>query len=466
MRLRLKNDRLPPTRSNWREYQNRLKKSASARRASGTVCKYTLAAALIIFGAYRIITGVDGAESHSFPATTTASVTAGIVEDNGPRTALWDKKTVQSLLDKRAFTNLDRQQIDLEYHGEALKVETSLDLSLQRFIHKRLNQATSRYIGIVVMDPVSGKILSMVSFDRIHPENNPNIDYPFPAASVFKIVTAAAAIDKCGFNSNTTFSYNGRKHTLYKSQLKNKENKYTRRITLKDAFAQSINPVFGKIGVHYLDGSDLQRAAAGFGFNRPIDFEIPVASSSMSLTDKPFQRAEIASGFNRETRISNIHAALITSTIFNRGRFVEPSIIEKITDENGHVLYRNRVNTGQQVITPRASEIVNRLMEATVCSGTAQKAFRGHRNDKVLSRLTIGGKTGSIDNSDHDARYDWFVGFAQERAGTENIVVSVLVAHEKYIGTRASCYARMAIRHYFHDYFNRKSAGIDRDKKS
>ena len=452
-------------RSSWREYQNRLRKKTTARRASGVFCKYTLAAALIIFLAYRVIMGIDGAESYSYPMNVALPIADG-VENAPPETPLWDKKTVQSLLDKRAFTNLDQQHIDLDYQGEELKVETSLDLSLQRFIHKRLNQTTSRYIGIVVMDPVSGKILSMVSYDRAHPENNPNIDTPFPAASVFKIVTAAAAIEKCGFNSNTTFLYNGKKHTLYKSQLKNKKNKYTQRITLKDAFAQSINPVFGKIGVHYLDGSDLQRTAAGFGFNRPIDFEIPVASSSISLTDEPYQRAEIASGFNRETRISTVHAALITSAILNRGRLVEPSIVDKITDETGNVRYQSRVKIGEQIITPRSSEIVNHLMEATVRSGTAKKAFRGYRKDKILSRLTIGGKTGSIDNRDHNARFDWFVGFAQEKAGTEKIVVSVLVAHEKFIGTRASRYARLAMKHYFRDFFNQKSAGINHDQKS
>jgi hypothetical protein len=48
------------------------------------------------------------------------------------------------------------------------------------------------------------------------------------------------------------------------------------------------------------------------------------------------------------------------------------------------------------------------------------------------------------------------VGFASEKKGTEKMVVSVVVAHEEYIGIRAGQYARMAIEHHFKDYFSRQ----------
>ncbi len=102
------------------------------------------------------------------------------------------------------------------------------------------------------MDPKTGKVLSMVGFDKTDPSNNPCVDSRFPAASIFKIVTASAVVEKCGFQPGSKLSYNGRKHTLYKSQLKDRRNRYTNRITFRDSFAQSVNPVFGKIGAHYL----------------------------------------------------------------------------------------------------------------------------------------------------------------------------------------------------------------------
>ena len=88
-------------------------------------------------------------------------------------------------------------------------------------------------------------------------------------------------------------------------------------------------------------------------------------------------------------------------------------------------------------------------------SGTARKTFRGVKRDRVLSRLTIGGKTGSIFNRKHDLRFDWFVGFAEENDGDKKLAIAVVVAHEEYIGIRAGEYARLAIRKHFQDYFGR-----------
>jgi hypothetical protein len=46
-------------------------------------------------------------------------------------------------------------------------------------------------------------------------------------------------------------------------------------------------------------------------------------------------------------------------------------------------------------------------------------------------------------------RYDWFVGFAKERHGEKQLAVAVMVAHEKFLGIRASDYARRAMTYYF-----------------
>jgi membrane carboxypeptidase/penicillin-binding protein len=89
------------------------------------------------------------------------------------------------------------------------------------------------------------------------------------------------------------------------------------------------------------------------------------------------------------------------------------------------------------------------MMEETVQSGTARKAFHGQMRDPVLSQLRIGGKTGSISNRTNEVRFDWFVGFADAKDGSGQLAVAVMVAHEEYIGVRAGTYARMAMVHYF-----------------
>ncbi|MDM8550889.1 penicillin-binding transpeptidase domain-containing protein [Desulfobacterales bacterium HSG2] len=373
---------------------------------------------------------------------------------------LVDKKEVRDLLDSQLFVNLKTKDFYFVSEEQRLHVETTIDPLLQNFIMEKMDTTTSRHIGIVAMDPYSGRVLSMVGFDREDPNNNPCVDSIFPAASVFKIVTAAAAIEKCGFESDTKVTYSGRKHTLYKSQLKKKTRRRLKSITLRDSFAQSINPVFGKIGIHELGKTALEEYADAFGFNQDIDFEIPLAPSVFSISDETYHWAEVASGFNRETTISPLHGALIASAILNQGQMIEPVIIDEVRDEKGDAVYQGDMVPFNRAITPDASDIMNELMQATIKSGTCRKMFRGYRRDPVLSKLTIGGKSGTISSKDRKSRYDWFVGFAEEKDGPEKIVTAIVVAHGKYIGIRSAKYARIVFKEYFSNYFSSQESEL------
>ena len=203
----------------------------------------------------------------------------------------------------------------------------------------------------------------------------------------------------------------------------------------------------------------MEKYADSFGFNNKIDFEINIPESPMHISDDPYNWAEIACGFNNDTRISPIHGALIASAIINNGEMPEPTIVDRILDEKDHTIYKNHLTLVKHSITPATSKTITKLMETTIRSGTCRKAFRGYKRDRILSKLNIGGKTGSIDNKTHDTRYDWFIGFAEEKNGPEKIAISVVVAHEKYIGIRAGQYARLIMKEFFKDYFVKN--GVD-----
>jgi cell division protein FtsI/penicillin-binding protein 2 len=122
-------------------------------------------------------------------------------------------------------------------------------------------------------------------------------------------------------------------------------------------------------------------------------------------------------------------------------------------DEKGVDLYQSQPATIHQAFAPGTSEAMDELMKATIRSGTVRGAFRKYRRDKIISRLEIGGKTGTINNKTDDVKYEWFVGYAQDKAGDDKLILSVLVAHEKYIGIRAVQYAIMAFKKYFKTRF-------------
>lgn len=370
-----------------------------------------------------------------------------------PAPPLLTKLEVQALLAGAPVLNLQQSSLDLRQGEQTYTVRTTLDPQLQSFLLQRLDLKNSRYVGIVVMDSRNGRVLAMVGHDRTDPSSNPCIESRFPAASVFKIITAAAAVETCDLDSGSALNYSGEKHTLYKSQIQAKNPKQANRTTLKESFAQSINPVFGKLGAYALGRDVIAAYAEAFGFNQEIVFELPTRPSRVELSDKPFDLAEIASGFNRTTLISPLHGALMAAAIVNQGRPVEPTLVDEITTEDGRTIYRGRVVFHKQAIDPETSQVLSELMQATVRSGTASREFNKHADRKLFSRLEIGGKTGSISDGTPDARYDWFVGYARENQGEARIVFAVVVAHEEFIGTRAVAYAAMAIKSFFRGHF-------------
>ncbi|MGD8241660.1 MAG: penicillin-binding transpeptidase domain-containing protein [Desulfobacterales bacterium] len=369
---------------------------------------------------------------------------------------LFSKADVRNLLAEYSFEDIRGGPFNVAFGERKLQVESTLDVNLQDYLQGKLYRRTSRYIAIVVLDAQQGQVRAMVNFAKEGRAPNPSLASDFPAASLFKIVTAAAALEKCGYSSQTPLAFNGASHTLYKSQLKNVRNRYTRQTTLEKAFAGSVNPVFGKIGRHCLGREKLQGYADRFGFNQPIPFELALRPSRTTITDEPYQWAEISSGFNQQTMISPLHGAMLAAVVPAEGRLVEPTIIRRITDQNGVDLYHPQF-TSARAVSPHTARELSRLMRRTVSHGTARKIFRRMRRDKVLSQLTIGGKTGSIDTRDHGARYDWFVGFADGPEQADAIAVAVLVAHEKFIGRRAGEYARLAMREYYRLRAERRS---------
>ncbi len=423
---------------NWRDYQEQLRHS---RR--GFKRHWVILTSLLLVTLYTLYAGLG---TSAVPPQDNSSIAA--LKSKTPR-ALISKQDIQLLLANLPLHQILAPQIRVPISSRFVNINTSLDLDLQDYLIKKMDRRNSSLIGIAVMQANTGRILALAGFSKANPEDNPCLRSSFPAASIFKIVTAAAAVDHCKIKADSIMHFNGYKHTLYKNQLKNYVNRYTNAISFKNAFAQSINPVFGKLGILELGKTVLEEYATAFGFNQPIEFELPLDTSHLQIEPTAYHWAEIASGFNRDTTLSPIHAAMMASAVVNEGRMVNPTMVDRVMDETGDLLYQSSPEWPRRAMTTKAAEILSDLMETTIRSGTGRKTFRDRRRHKVLTRLNIGGKTGSIYNRTHDARFDWFAGYAQEKQGPGQLAIAVMVAHEEYIGTRAIEYARMAITHYF-----------------
>lgn len=240
-------------RSSWREYQARLKRKEDSKdffyRMRWAACALGVLIVLII--------GINLEIGKDYMPEAREAETPPLKQETAPPSSLpnrIEKKDIRAWLPSGAIFNLEEKSFEVQVNRGKYRIDTSLDIDLQTHLLQKIKNATVTHMGLVAISPDTGKVLAMVGIDGDKLSENPCLDNSFPAASVFKIVTAGAAIDTCGYNLETPITFTGGKYTLYKSQLKETKGKYGTTLSLRDSFAQSVNPVFGKIGLSIWDG--------------------------------------------------------------------------------------------------------------------------------------------------------------------------------------------------------------------
>lgn len=372
------------------------------------------------------------------------------------------KADVADTLTEHALKNRFPSAMIFEQESKG-KIVGYLDYTFDSKIHQSMSDVYLRYqpdyACFVAIDVDTGAIINLSSFIKQDDEGFDNLvmrsDYP--AASVFKMITAAAGLDSNAVTPATVIPFNGKSTTLYKKQvLSHKDNKWTRRPTFKESFAKSINPVFGQLGIEQLGAKKLTRYANRFGFDRTLQTDFNLSPSKVSLDfDTDFEIAEAASGYTRDITLSPIHAAQMAAIIANDGNMVTPFMVNRIKDKSGNLLYQRKEDESvERVISTKSAENLRSLMRETTRIGSARNSFRGLDRYKIYNGMEIGGKTGSLTGYSPKGRHDWFVGYA-EKDGHRVAYASLIVNKEKWY-VRSAYVARQFIYHYFTD---RKAEG-------
>lgn len=338
----------------------------------------------------------------------------------------------------------------VKLRGTTYQAQLTLIPEMQRQVEEIYARYNPVYAAFVAIDPNTGRILAMVDHaDNGHPENL-ILQASFPAASVFKVVTSAAAIEEGKVQPETLIPYTGATTTLYKRNLRNEITRWTRFTSVEEALAKSNNTVFGKLAMNQLGQQTLQKYADRFGFNQSLNFDMPVEISNVIVPDDPYGLAEAGSGYTKRQTISPIQGALLAASIINKGEMPNPYFIEKLIGPKGESLYQAEQGVIRHPISPETARALSRMMEHTIKSGTARKEYRDYDHHPILSRLFIGAKTGSLSGENPQGKYDWFVGFAQATDDpSKKIAFASMIVNREYWRVKSSHVAREVIVEYF-----------------
>jgi cell division protein FtsI/penicillin-binding protein 2 len=315
--------------------------------------------------------------------------------------------------------------------ADGKQVRFTIEPKLQAKMEKLLRMYRPVGAAVVALDPKTGKVLAMAEIGE------GAVTRPvYPAASVFKIVTGAALLEK-GVSPNDETCYHGGIRRLVGKLLQDKPNLDRRCLSLSMAMAKSANVVFAKMAVKYLDGEELRRSAERFLFNRPI-FDQPLEQSSAEIPDDGLGFAKSAAGFG-QVKLSPMHAALIAASVGNGGVAMEPSLIDAVNEEAVE-------STGSlRLMNVETAAALRDMMKLTVSQGTATPTFHERRRN-VLGNIEVAGKTGSLSNYKPFKDYSWFVGFAP--ADDPKIAVAAVVVNGPKWRIHAPYIAREALKAY------------------
>src|ERR1051325_7217865 len=86
---------------------------------------------------------------------------------------------------------------------EGRLAELTLDPVVQRSIHAEMEGYRIPRAGVVLMEVKTGKLLAYASYVAEGEKVDVNVRAEAPAASVFKVVTASALIEKAGLGADT-----------------------------------------------------------------------------------------------------------------------------------------------------------------------------------------------------------------------------------------------------------------------
>jgi len=341
---------------------------------------------------------------------------------------------------------------------QTVKIEYTIDSVLQKESEKLLNSYKPDYGAMVVMDATTGQILAMASYQK-GDQSAPNLALrgTYPAASVFKIVTATAALDKYALNPDTLIMFNGGNHTLYrKNVMKNTANRWSRNMTLREAFARSINTVFARLSLDRLQLGDLKEYAIRFGFNQNIQSDLPFDPGFADIPEeKNFHMAEVASGFNKITRMSPIQGAMIAASVAADGVMRVPYVVERVKDSSGQVIFQSEPVTAAVTMTKEGAKRLKELMEETVTNGTGRKSFRQLVRDRKFEELEMGGKTGSLHGDNPKGKVDWFVGYAISEK--QKLAVAAITVNKEKWTVKSTYLAQSVFRKHFGAQFSRNN---------
>ena len=330
---------------------------------------------------------------------------------------------------------------------EGLQHIYTIQGDLQRRVYEYLAKNRVPYGVFVAIEPASGRILGMTAYSSVDPGWVKRSAYElYPMASLFKIITASAALESHKITPESVIEFRGNSYSENPRYWDIGPRGRNNRMDVTHAMGKSINPVYGRVASDIAGKSSVMESVSRFGFNQEL---LPGTPAKPSQAGEPINSHALrlmGAGLDHDVKISPLHAAAIMSAIANGGRMMVPGLTSSIVDEHGVEKEMFTPRELRRLTSPETSASLTRMLSSTVLSGTSRKAFHDRRG-RPLVDVTIAAKTGSINGTDPKGHYSWFAAFAPIQ--NPRIALVALVINPDKWKIKASQVGEQALEEFF-----------------
>ena len=355
----------------------------------------------------------------------------------------------------------------------------TVDAKLQEFAEQKLVERIGRSKeqgqpaaggAVVALDVRNGKVLAIVSKPSYNPntfagginskdwnallknKNNPLtnrvIQSVYPPGSVFKIVTAAAALEGNLTTAEEVFNDKG-VYVLNGWNFYGWETKGLGRLKIADGLAWSSDPMFYELG-HRVGVDQLASYALTFGFGKLSGIELPGEEAGIVPTKEWKQThygeewlpgetliAAIGQGYYNATPLQQ---ALLLMAVANGGIVYKPLVVDKIATPDGAIVKEYNPEILRTIyLRDDVWDTLHQGLVAVTSRGTAAGAFQG-------LAVKVAGKTGSAETG-RGTTHSWFACYAP--ADNPEIALAVFVEEGGDGSVAAAPLARSILEAYF-----------------
>lgn len=338
----------------------------------------------------------------------------------------------------RSIVNIDGARRQLPFNVEktyepinGINLILTVDEIIQHYTEKAVTAAWTEHnadrVIAIVMEVKTGEILSL----GVKPDYNPNtpripldeateiyweslplddrmnqwysmwrnpvFQEVYEPGSVFKVITASAALEEGIANSSTKFQSTGSIDVAGTTIRSWRWYNPFGEQTFAEAVRNSDNPVFVQLA-QQMGKETLYRYIDGFGIGDATGIDYPGEVGAFMYRLSQIGPVELATiSFGQSISVTPIQMLVSANAVINDGQVVVPHLVKEMMTESGETINEVETRTVRQAISSETSKHMRDILESVVVEGSGNlAAVPGYR---------IGGKTGTAQKV-VDGRYE------------------------------------------------------------